>query len=108
MDATCNIVITLLISGPGCQGFEAEWMIKGIENSTDIEVPIPYGTVVPIKCTGSNRKLSGPDNITCLENNTFSGLSDIYCSGKYKILYSTTSIIRYYCNIQNIPRIVVT
>ena len=68
----------------GCKTFEADWKEKNIVNITSFTVPIPYGAIIPIQCSDGYKKISGSDNITCLEDNTFSGLSDIQCFCKYK------------------------
>ena len=66
-----------------CEGFEAEWKQRNVENVTVIKVPVRYGTAIPIKCVGGYGKLSGPDVVTCLDDTTFAGLDNIRCCSEY-------------------------
>ena len=53
-----------MTSSSECEGFEAEWKQRNIENVTNIQIPVRYGAVIPIKCVDGSEKLSGPDVIT--------------------------------------------
>ena len=57
-------------------------MKRNIENTTELKIPVLYGTVIPVRCFGP--KLSGPDAVTCIENTTFHGLDEVVCC-KYMI-----------------------
>ena len=59
--------------------FEADWIKRKIENTTELKSPLSYGDVIPIQCVSGYEKLSGPDIVTCLQNTTFYGLDDVIC-----------------------------
>ena len=50
--------------------------------------PIRYGAEIRVGCVTGYQKISGPDAVTCIESTTFYGLDDVYCLGKYTILFS--------------------
>ena len=59
--------------------FEADWIERKIENTTELKSPLSYGDVIPIRCVSGYEKLSGPNNVTCLQKTTFYGLDDVIC-----------------------------
>ena len=63
----------------GCYGFEVQWKDRKIQSTTSLSIPVAYGYVIPISCVDGSMKLYGPDNITCLDDNTFSGLDNVCC-----------------------------
>ena len=62
--------------------FEADWIKRKIENTTELKIPVSYGSVIPIRCVSGYEKLSGPDAVTCLQNTTFYGLDDVACQSE--------------------------
>ena len=67
----------------GCNGFEAAAKQQNLENVTNLDIPIQYGTIILTKCSEGYSKVSGLDYVICAKNRKFSGLSDIHCVGKY-------------------------
>ena len=69
--------------------FEADWMKRKIENTTELKIPVSYGAVIPVRCVCGYEKLSGPDAVTCIENTTFYGIDDIVCYGNRKCMITS-------------------
>ena len=59
-----------------------------IENTTELNTTVSYGAVIHIRCVFGFEKLSGPDNITCIQNTSFYGLDDVTCQREYLITFS--------------------
>ena len=74
--------VSLLFSE--CDGFESESKRRKIENVNQLK---SHGTVIQIECVDGYDKLSGPDAVTCLDDNTFPGLDDVFCSSEYMFVY---------------------
>ena len=79
----CIVVDVLTVfSSSECNGFEADWKWRKM-NTSEVKIPVSYGTVIPIHCFDGYQKLSGPGAVTCIQNTTFYGLDNISCVGEY-------------------------
>ena len=71
-----------MLSSSVCKMFEADWIKRKIENTTELKIPISYRSLTPIRCVSGYVKLSGLDAVTCLQNTTFYGLDDVACQSE--------------------------